>query len=54
MTEVKNGNEETYGRSWSLGQYVEAGTFKIVMKVKLKGTGSGNGICLQAQVRMVC
>jgi len=37
MTEVKIGNEETHGRSWSLGQYVEAGTFKIVMKFKLKG-----------------
>jgi len=54
MAEVKNGNEETHGRSWSLGQFVEAGTFKIVMKLKLKGEGSGNGIGLQVQVRMVC
>jgi len=30
MAEVKNGNEERHGRSWSLGQYVEAGIFKIV------------------------
>jgi hypothetical protein len=50
MAEVKNQNEETHGRSWSLGQYVEAGTFKIVMKLKLKGEGGGNGIGLQVQI----
>lgn len=33
MAEVKIGNEETHGRSWSLGQYVEAGPLKIVMKL---------------------
>jgi hypothetical protein len=53
MVEVKNGNEETRGRSWSLGQYVEAGIFKIVMKLKVKGKGSSNRIGLQVQVRMV-
>jgi hypothetical protein len=41
MAEVKDGNEVTRGRSWAIGHYVEAGTVKFVMKLKLKGKGSG-------------